>query len=89
GTGAAVRTITLGNTTGATTVNIDAGTGGVDIDAAELAISGRASIGNTNFLTAATSDSGTPNKMGSTSATSANVFATTGLAVNGDYYLKC
>ena len=43
GTGAAERTIAIGNTSGATAVNIDAGTGGVSLDAA----------GGSNFTTSA------------------------------------
>jgi hypothetical protein len=86
GTGAAARTITLGNATGATAVNIDAGTGGVDIDAAELAISGRASIGNTSFLTAATSSSSNQDDIGSSSVGTSTTIPLSGigLGVNGD-----
>ena len=84
GTGAADRTITIGNGTGATSVNLNAGTNGVKVTAAEFNVSGNATIGNTAFLTVATSNSAPANKMGASSVVSTNVFSTVGLGVDGD-----
>jgi hypothetical protein len=61
---AGTRTITVGNASSG--IIFEAGAAGVDINSTELAISGRAAIGNTNFLTAALTSTSNNQDLGAT-----------------------